>query len=90
MILRRTGVLMFLASMLPAGCAQIGAPSFELFGAFFPGWMLFALVGIVAAAVARAVFVATGLATLLPFQLIVCTAVGTITALLAWLVSFGR
>jgi len=90
MRLRRTGVLLCLASMPLGGCAGIGAPSFDLFGAFFPAWMLFALIGIVGAAAARAVFVGTGLATILPYQLIVCTALGTITALLAWFVTFGR
>jgi hypothetical protein len=83
------------AVLLPAflslnGCADAGAPSFALFGAFFPGWMFCGVIGIVGAAVARAVFVATGLAPVLPYQLLVCTAVGTLMAIAAWYLAFGR
>ena len=78
------------ALLLLSGCADAGAPSFALFGAFFPGWMFCGVIGIVGAAVARAVFVATGLAAVLPHQLLVCTAVGTIMAIAAWYLAFGR
>ncbi len=73
-----------------SGCAAVGAPSFVLFGAFFPAWMFCVLVGIAVAIVARAVFVATGLAEFLPHQLLVCGAIGVIAALLLWLPVFGR
>src|SRR6202044_3317595 len=72
------------------GCSAGGAPSFTLFGAFFPAWLLCGLIGVVGAIVARVVFVSTGLAHTLPYQLAVCTAIGVITALLAWLVGFGH
>ncbi len=52
--------------------------------------MFLALLAIVAAIVARAVFVATGLARILPFQLFVCAAVGASAALLAWSRWFER
>lgn len=71
------------------GCAQRGAPSFPLFGAYFPAWMLCALLGILVAIGARAVFVATGLSAALPFQLFVCVATGLCFALLAWLLWFA-
>lgn len=71
------------------GCSRIGAPSFVLFGAFFPDWMFCALLGIVVAVVVRVVFVATGLAGILPYQLFVCLSVGLIFASLAWLFWFG-
>jgi hypothetical protein len=71
------------------GCSQGGAPSLVLFGAFFPDWMLCAVLGIVVAIVARVAFVATGLAAVLPYQLLVCSSVGLIFALLAWLIWFG-
>ena len=76
--------------MTLTGCSAGGAPSFDLFGAFFPAWLLCGMVGIAGAAVARAVFVGSGLANTLPFQLAVCTAIGVITALLVWLVGFGH
>ena len=67
------------------GC---GAPSYQLFGAFFPAWMLCALVGIAGALAARAIFVANGLTSEFPYQLAVCTAIGVIVAVLLWLLLF--
>jgi hypothetical protein len=78
------------ALLLLSGCADAGAPSFALFGAFFPAWMFCAVIGIVAAAAARAVFVGTGLVNVIPHQLIVCTAIGTIMAVASCLLAFGR
>jgi hypothetical protein len=37
-----------------------------------------------------AAFVASGFADVLPYQLFVCAAVGTIVALAVWLISFGQ
>jgi hypothetical protein len=71
-------------------CSGGGAPSFDLFGAFFPAWLLCGIIGIAGAAVARVVFVSTGVANTLPYQLAVCTAIGVITAILVWLVGFGH
>jgi hypothetical protein len=71
------------------GCSRGAAPSFEIVGAYFPAWIFCALFGIVTAAGARAAFVATGLSSVLPYQLFVCTSVGVIFALLLWLVQFG-
>jgi YtcA-like protein len=76
-------------SIILSGCAIRGAPSFTLFGAFFPAWMFCALVGILGALGARVTFVATGVADFLPFQLFVCVSVGVIVAALAWLFWFG-
>jgi hypothetical protein len=67
-----------------------GAPSFDLFGAFFPAWLLCGIVGIAGAVAARVAFVGSGVANTLPYQLAVCTAIGVITALLFWLVGFGH
>jgi hypothetical protein len=82
--------LVFLMPIGLGGCSAAGAPSFDLFGAFFPAWLLCGIIGIAGAAVARVVFVSTGLANTLPYQLAVCTAIGVITALLFWLVGFGH
>lgn len=72
------------------GCAVRGAPSFVLFGAFFPAWMFCAALGILAAVGARVVFVVSGLAYVLPLQLFVCASIGVCAALLAGLVWFGQ
>jgi hypothetical protein len=72
-----------------SGCAARGAPSFVLFGAYFPAWMLVAGIGILAAAAARALSLATGIADALPFPLALCTSVGVIAAVLVWLIWFA-
>jgi YtcA-like protein len=79
-----------LVSFSLAGCSTGAAPSFDLFGAFFPAWLLCGIIGIASAVVARVVFVSTGLANTLPYQLAVCAAIGVITALLVWLIGFGH
>jgi YtcA family len=66
----------------------MGAPSFELFGAFFPAWMLCALIGIVAAAITRLVLTTPTFNGTLPFQLAVCTASGVIAGLFVWTILF--
>jgi hypothetical protein len=82
--------LIVLVSFSVGGCSSGGAPSFDLFGAFFPAWLLCGTVGIAGALVARLVFVGSGLANTLPYQLAVCAAIGVIVAILAWLIGFGH
>jgi hypothetical protein len=77
------------ACVLLGGCGLSGAPSFSLFGAFFPAWLLCSVFGIVCAMLARAVFIGTGLADILPFQLLVCTSIGLMCGALTWLWAFG-
>ena len=82
--------LIVVVSSSLGGCSMSGAPSFDLFGAFFPAWLLCGMVGIAGAVVARVAFVSSGVANALPYQLAVCTAIGVITALLFWLIGFGH
>ena len=77
-------------SLVVTSCSSGGAPSFTLFGAFFPGWMFCGLTGIVGAAAARAVFTGSGLSNALPYQLFVCTAIGVVVAIVTWFVWFGQ
>jgi hypothetical protein len=72
------------------GCSEAGAPTFDIFGAFFPAWLLCAVLGIFVALGARIFFAARNLTDVLPFQLPVCTSLGAIFALLVWIVWFGR
>jgi hypothetical protein len=71
------------------GCTSYGAPSFVLFGAYFPAWMLVGLIGIAAGVAARIVMVATGLAEVIPSQLLSCTSIGVTIAIAAWLIGFA-
>jgi hypothetical protein len=72
------------------GCASPGAPSLILFGAYFPGWILCGVAGIVAAIVARIAMVTSGLSDALPLQLFVCVALGLLVSIAAWLFWFGQ
>jgi hypothetical protein len=78
-----------LTSLPVSGCSVRGAPSFILFGAFFPGWMFCAGLGLLVAAGIRAVFVATGWAAVVPYQLFVCASIGLIFGVLVCLLWFG-
>ena len=70
--------------------AKPRSPSFVLVDAFFPAWMLCAIIGIFGAIAARGIFVAAGLGSVLPFQLFVCSSVGLVVATLTWLTWFGQ
>jgi hypothetical protein len=87
--MRAGQVVLGLAALALGGCSM-GAPSFALFGAFFPAWLLCGTLGIIGAGTARAVFVASGVSQILPYQLFVCAAVGLIVALFVWLIGFGQ
>jgi hypothetical protein len=79
-----------IAALLLSGCGvEQGAPSFTLFGAFFPAWMFCSVIGIIIAIGARGIFVSIGGSALLPYQLAVCTSIGVIGGALAWLFWFG-
>jgi YtcA family len=86
---RPAQIILGVVALALGGCST-GAPSFVLFGAFFPAWLLCGTLGIVGACVARAVLVASGLSEVLPYQLFVCTAAGVIVALCCWFIGFGQ
>lgn len=73
----------------PVVPAWAGAPSFDLFGAFFPAWLLFGALGVLMALLARGVFVATGLDAVLRLRLFAYTAIGVMAGALGWLAFFG-
>jgi len=71
------------------GCASHGAPSFVLFGAFFPAWMIISIIGIFVAVLTRVALLATRLAPHLPLQLPLCLSVGLTVAVILWRVWFA-
>ena len=81
-------VFLVVTSCALTGCSLAAAPSFALFGAYFPAWMLCALLGIIGAAGTRVVLTTPALNDVIPFQFAVCTAAGVIVALLAFMVFF--
>ena len=81
-------VLAMVMSCMLTGCSLTEAPSFELFGAYFPAWMLCGLIGIVGEAGTRMVLTAPSVSDVVPFQLAVCTSVGVIAGTLSWMALF--
>ena len=84
----RVFALAFLTTQFE-GCAPRGAPSLVLFGAYFPAWMLIALLGILVAVLARVALLAMKLDRL-PFQLPACLAIGLTAAVALWMMWFAR
>ena len=66
------------------GCG--GAPSVTIAGAYFPAWLLCAVIAVLVAAFIRAFMVAARLADYIPYQLAVCCSAGAIVALILWYV----
>jgi YtcA family len=66
-----------------AGCTP--APSQTIFGAYFPSWMLCALVGLGATVVVRQLLVAVGMDKFLPVPLVVYLTLATAFAFAMWL-----
>ncbi|MCO5397888.1 hypothetical protein [Ralstonia soli] len=71
------------------GCAH-GAPSYAIFGAYFPLWLLAGLIGAAGALIAHRVLVMTGWSSWMPFQLSVCVAIGVMVAVVVWLIGAGH
>ena len=69
------------------GCAG-GAPSFVIFGAYFPAWLLSAMIGVAGALCARLVILLYRPET--PYLLFVCLSAGIVAGSLFWLVLYGR
>jgi hypothetical protein len=68
---------------LMTGCS--GSPSRSILGSYFPSWMVCALIGLVAALVARVALKATGLLGELPAPLVVLLSIGCATTFALWL-----
>jgi hypothetical protein len=69
-------------SLTLVGCG--GAPSVTIAGAYFPAWLLCALLAVLVAAIVRGLIVVTGLSNHIPYQLAACSSVGVIVALVVW------
>jgi len=72
--------------LLGLGCSTScgGAPSVTIAGAYFPAWLLCAVIAVLVAAFIRALMVATRLADYIPYQLAVCCSAGAIVGLIFW------
>lgn len=75
---------------LLGGCVPAGAPAIAFFGAYFPSWLLCALLGILGAVVIRFVFIRTGIDDALPARLPVYVAIAAALGFLMSMIGFGR
>lgn len=72
-----------------AGCNGDSAPAMPLFGAYFPAWLIAALIGVIAAIAARIALAFSGLDKVVPWLLAVCSSIGLIIAIAVSAVIFG-
>ena len=72
--------------MFLTGCR--GAPSFNLLGSFFPGWMLCMVLGVAGAFVVREVCIRTNIEPHLRPRVLVYVCLWGLITLLAWLLFF--
>ena len=77
-----SAVVLLGAAFCSTGCG--GAPSVTIAGAYFPAWLLCAIVAVLVTVFIRALVVATGLSNYIPYQLAVCCSAGVIFALILW------
>ncbi|WP_028233213.1 YtcA family lipoprotein [Pseudochrobactrum sp. AO18b] len=68
----------------------LSSPSFYIFGAFFPSWMLCLFLALIIVLMLRVIFIRTGLDDLLTFKLTAYTAMVIAIACAMSLVVYGR
>jgi len=68
------------------GCR--GAPSINLMGSFFPGWMLCMILGVIGALVLRQIFIKINIDAHLPLPAFVYFCLWVFITLLSWLLFF--
>jgi YtcA family len=66
------------------------APTIDLFGSYFPAWMLCAAVGIVAAIIIRQILAVAGINDYVVAPLLTYAGLAVFATLLAWLLWFGH
>jgi hypothetical protein len=81
------GVRRVAVALVTAGCSH--APTMNLFGSYFPAWMLCAAVGIVATVIFWRILVMAGIHEYVIAPLLTYTGLALSAALLSWLLWFG-
>jgi len=71
-----------------SGCSY--PPTQDLFGSYFPAWMLCAVLGIVAAVIIRQILAVVGVSDYVVAPLLTYTGLAMSATLLAWLLWFGH
>lgn len=81
----RSRYWVMMAGLGLAGCARGGAPTFTMFGSYFPAWLLCGVLGVLAGIAVRVALLVSGVSPAIPAQLLLCSAAGLIVACLLWL-----
>ncbi|WP_354446284.1 hypothetical protein [Ottowia thiooxydans] len=76
-------------SLALAGCSSSSAPSHIFLGAYFPSWLLFAMLWGMLAVVVRAIMVLMGAGPTWPWPLALCLSSGFLLALALWFFALG-
>jgi hypothetical protein len=71
-----------------SGCSY--SPTQDLFGSYFPAWMLCAAIGIVAAVIIRQILAVSSISNYVVAPLLTYSAFAVSAALLTWLLWFGH
>ena len=71
-----------------SGCSY--SPTQDLFGSYFPAWMLCAVLGIIAAVIIREIIGVTGINDYVVAPLLTYAALAVSATLLVWLFWFGH
>jgi hypothetical protein len=82
------GLWRFAITLPVAACSY--APTMNLFGSYFPAWMLCAAVGIVAAVMIRQILALAGISDYVVAPLLTYAGLAVSATLLAWLLWFGH
>ena len=78
-----------IAIALPVAACNY-APTMDLFGSYFPAWMLCAAVGIVVAVIIRQILAGAGINNYVVAPLLTYAGLAVSATLLAWLLWFGH
>ena len=82
------GVRRAAVALVTAGCSH--APTMNLFGSYFPAWMLCAAVGIVATVIIWRILAMAGIHEYVIAPLLTYTGLALSATLLSWLLWFGH
>jgi hypothetical protein len=83
-------ICLFIPCLVLCGCNLGGAPSYSIFGAFFPAWLLCATAGLLGSVILRSLIIGSGLEEAMPFKLLVYVAFAVGLSLSLWLFLFGE
>ncbi|CND15534.1 similar to: Y. pestis YPO0620 putative exported protein [Yersinia frederiksenii] len=84
------GSWVLLLAMTLSGCTRSEAPSFALLGSYFPSWLACAFIGVIAAVVARVLFIRVGIDEVLPWRLLIYVCLALAVAFICSLLLFAR